>query len=74
MTTIPTALLIIAGLSVCLLMAAVMLILPYDTEDMLNIKHPGPKPGPCASQRCMIVAVVWLAPTAAMLAGWMVWG
>lgn len=73
MTTIPTALLIIAGLSFCLLMAAILIILPYDTEDMLT-KHPGPKPGPCASQRCMIVAVVWLAPTAAMLAGWMVWG
>lgn len=73
MTTIPTALLIIAGLSFCLLMAAILIILPYDTEDMLT-KHPGPKPGPCGRQRCMIVAVLWLAPTAAMLAGWMVWG
>ena len=72
MTTIPTALLIIAGLSVLLLFAAVLIILPYDTEDMLT-KHPGPKPGPCASQRLMVVAVVGLAPTLLMLAGWMVW-
>ena len=73
MTTIPTALLIIAGLSVCLLMAAILIILPYTIEDQME-KHPGPKPGPCASQRCWIVFIVWLAPTAAAVAGWMVWG
>ena len=72
MTTIPTALLIIAGLSVCLLMLAVLLILPYQVEDQLNIKYPHPKIGPCASQRCMIVLWVWFVPTLIAVAGWMI--
>lgn len=72
MTTIPTALLIIAGLSVCLLMVAVMLILPHDMQDSYDIKRP--QVGPTDRQRGRILLCFWLAPTAAMLAGWMIFG
>ena len=73
MTTIPTALLIIAGLSVLLLGAVLITLWSMEPDEGYPVEKYG-KTGLSNKERIAIVLVVWLAPTAAALAGWMVWG
>ncbi len=73
MNTIPTALVIIAGASALLLMAAVTILWTLEPDEDYPAEKYG-KIGLTNRERLAIIGGVWLAPTAAMLAGWMVWG
>ena len=73
MNEIPTALLIIAGASALLLMAAATILWTMEPDEDYPVEKYG-KIGLSNKERLAIVLVVWLAPTAAAVAGWMVWG
>lgn len=73
MNTIPTALVIIGGVSALLLMAAVTILWTLEPDEDYPVEQYG-KTGLSNRGRIAVVVVVWLAPTAAAVAGWAVWG